>query len=194
MLIGLTGGIGAGKSTVSEYLIKKGYPVLEADSVAREIVEPGTETLQALAAAFGTYIINSDGSLNRKRLAETAFSDPKKKKKLDEIMHGKVIEILLNRAEKIEEPVVFIDVPLLFESGMDRYVDQIWLVTASDDVRISRVMARDGIERADVEKRMLYQMKNDEKATKSHVILDNSKGKEYLYSQINQIIKRIELD
>ena len=152
-LIGLTGGIGAGKSTVSDYLKQKGYPVLDADLVAREIVEPGTETLSELSRTFGEEILNPDRSLDRGALAKIAFSDPENKKKLDQIMHGKVIEILLSRAKAMtEEPVVFIDVPLLFETGMDRYMDQVLLVDADEDVRIQRVMERDGSSMEDVRK------------------------------------------
>ncbi len=191
MLIGLTGGIGAGKSTVSNYLIEKGYPVLDADKVAREIVEPGTETLKKLADVFGKDIINLDGSLNRAGLAKIVFSDPEKKERLDEIMHDKVIEILLSRAKKIIQPIVFIDVPLLYESGMDKYVDQVWLVDAHEEIRIERVVDRDGSKRSDVEKRMFFQMDSEEKISKSHVVLDNSKDKEYLYTQINDAINSI---
>ena len=151
ILIGLTGGIGAGKTTVSDYLKEKGYTVLDADLVAREIVEPGTETLLTLAEIFGKDIIDPDGSLNRGRLADIAFSDPKKKKLLDRIMHGKVIKILLDRAKTMsDQQLVFIDVPLLFESGMDQYMDQVWLVDADDEVRILRVMDRDGSSREEV--------------------------------------------
>lgn len=192
-LIGLTGGIGAGKSTVSDYLKSKGYPVLDADLVAREIVEPGTETLDLLVGTFGGSILNPGGSLNRGKLAEIAFSDPAKKSLMDTIMHGKVIEILLERARSIEgHPLVFLDVPLLFESGMDRYVDLVWLVDAGDEVRIRRVMERDGSKEEDVIKRMGYQMTRDEKIRRSDVILDNCCDKQNLYRQIEDILNELE--
>ncbi len=192
-LIGLTGGIGAGKSTVSDYLKSKGYPVLDADLVAREIVEPGTETLDLLAGTFGGSILDPGGSLNRGKLAEIAFSDPAKKSLMDTIMHGKVIEILLERARSIEgHPLVFLDVPLLFESGMDRYVDLVWLVDAGDEVRIRRVMERDGSKKEDVIKRMGYQMTRDEKIRRSDVILDNCCDKQNLYRQIEDILNELE--
>lgn len=189
ILIGLTGGIGAGKTTVSEYLKEKGYTVLDADLVAREIVEPGTETLLTLAETFGKDIIDPDGSLNRGRLADIAFSDPKQKKLLDRIMHGKVIKILLDRAKTMsDQQLVFIDVPLLFESGMDQYMDQVWLVDADDEVRILRVMDRDGSSREEVLNRIRYQLGRDEKKEKAHFILDNSGVKGSLYNQIDKIL------
>ena len=107
-------------------------------------------------------------------------------------MHGKVIEILLYRAKSMaEESVVFIDVPLLFESGMDRYVDQVWLVDADDELRIQRVMERDGSSREEVLKRIRYQADRAEKIEKSHVILDNCCVKETLYEQIDEILNKL---
>ncbi len=191
-LIGLTGGIGAGKSTVSDYLKQKGYPVLDADLVAREIVEPGTETLSELSRTFGEEILNPDGSLDRGALAKIAFSDPENKKILDQIMHGKVIEILLSRAKAMtEEPVVFIDVPLLFETGMDRYMDQVWLVDADEDVRIQRVMERDGSSMEDVRKRIRYQSGRDEKIKRSDVVLNNCCDRDILYEQIDERLSEL---
>lgn len=191
-LIGLTGGIGAGKSTVSDYLKQKGYPVLDADLVAREIVEPGTETLSELSRTFGEEILNPDGSLDRGALAKIAFSDPENKKILDQIMHGKVIEILLSRAKAMtEEPVVFIDVPLLFETGMDRYMDQVWLVDADEDVRIQRVMERDGSSMEDVRKRIRYQSGRDEKIQRSDVVLNNCCDRDILYEQIDERLSEL---
>lgn len=191
-LIGLTGGIGAGKSTVSDYLKQKGYPVLDADLVAREIVEPGTETLSELSRTFGEEILNPDRSLDRGALAKIAFSDPENKKILDQIMHGKVIEILLSRAKAMtEEPVVFIDVPLLFETGMDRYMDQVWLVDADEDVRIQRVMERDGSSMEDVQKRIRYQSGRDEKIKRSDVVLNNCCDRDILYKQIDERLSEL---
>ncbi|MFA5637067.1 MAG: dephospho-CoA kinase [Anaerovoracaceae bacterium] len=191
-LIGLTGGIGAGKSTVSDYLKQKGYPVLDADLVAREIVEPGTETLSELSRAFGEEILNPEGSLNRGVLAKIVFTDANKKQLMDQIMHGKVIDILLSRAKAMtDEPVVFIDVPLLFETGMDRYMDQVWMVDADEDVRIQRVMNRDGSSMEDVRKRIQYQSGRDEKIQKSHVILNNCCDRKILYRQIDERLSEL---
>ncbi len=191
-LIGLTGGIGAGKSTVSDYLKQKGYPVLDADMVAREIVEPGRPTLSELSHTFGEEILNPDGSLNRGALAKIVFADAHKKQLMDQIMHGRVIDILLNRAKAMtDEPVVFIDVPLLFETGMDFYMDQVWMVDAAEDLRIQRVMNRDGSSMEEVRKRIQFQSDRDEKIQKSHVILDNCCDKRILFEQIDERLREL---
>jgi dephospho-CoA kinase len=191
-LIGITGGIGAGKSTVTDYLKAKGLTVLDADLVAREIVEPGSEALGLLADAFGMVILNEDGSLNRRKLAEIVFANPAKKGLLDEITHKKVIEIMLERANSMrDQQVVFLDVPLLFESGMDKYVDSVWLVDADDETRVQRVVERDGITEDHVIKRMSYQMDREEKIRRSHVILCNNGVKDELYRQIEVLINNI---
>lgn len=191
-LIGLTGGIGSGKSTVADYLIQKGYPVLDADLVAREIVEPGTETLSILSSAFGNGILNPDGGLNRRALAAIAFSNPENKRLLDGIMHKKIIATLLQKAESMShKPVVFMDVPLLLETGMDRFVDQVWLVDADDELRINRVMERDGSSREEVEKRIGYQMNRQEKIEKSHLVLNNCCARETLYAQIDRALSKL---
>ncbi|HZK02592.1 MAG TPA: dephospho-CoA kinase [Anaerovoracaceae bacterium] len=194
MFIGLTGGIGTGKTTVSNYLKSKGYVVLDADAVAREIVEPGSETLSLLSDAFGEEILSPDGSLNRQHLAKIAFSDAKKKETLDRIMHGKIIEIMFDRGRRMieNEPFVFFDVPLLFESGMDHHMDQVWLVDASLEVQIQRVMERDKSSRQDVLRRIGHQMDRDEKIRRSTVILNNCRCKETLYRQIDTILNKLK--
>ena len=166
--------------------------MLDADEVAREIVEPGSETLEELTRAFGKNILNSDGSLNRRFLAGIVFSDPEKKKLIDGIMHGKIIDTLLKRARSMEkEPFVFIDVPLLFETGMDRYVDQVWVVDAEEEIRIKRVMERDDSSREDVLRRIRFQAGRDEKIKKAHIILNNSGVKEILYRQIDEALNKL---
>ena len=117
-LIGLTGGIGAGKSTVSAYLKEKGYPILDADQTAKDLLRPGTETFDELVSAFGPDILFPDGSLDRNYLAKIAFSEPKKKAELDRITHTKVIEVILNEAAKFpDDSIVFIDAPAVFRGG-----------------------------------------------------------------------------
>jgi len=192
ILIGITGGIGSGKSTVSDYLTEKGCTVLDADKVCREIVEPGSDTLKELRNAFGSEIINDDGSLNRKKLAGIAFSDPKKKETLDGIMHRKVIEILLKRAEALSgEKAVFIDAPLLFESNLDRHLDMVWLVDAEEEARINRVQKRDSLSKEEIQKRINLQMSRKEKLQRADYIIDNSGSKEDLYRQLNLMLKTV---
>lgn len=194
-LIGLTGGIGSGKSTVSDYLIAKGYPVLDADKISREIVEPGSPVLKNLAAVFGEGILQRDGSLDRKGLSAIVFSDGEKRRMMEEIMHREVIRITLKRAEAIadefSEPVVFIDAPLLFEANVDRYTEQNWVVDADDETRIRRVMERSYFSRDEVERRIAHQMSRQERNDRATYVLDNSGTHEELYAQVDKLLERL---
>ncbi|WP_206458034.1 dephospho-CoA kinase [Anaerovorax sp. IOR16] len=190
-VIGLTGGIGSGKSTVSRYLREKGIVVLDADEIAREIVLPGSDTLNELTDFFGKEILLEDGSLNRKKLGSIVFSDSVKKLKLDRIMHGKIIEQIQKSLQKEREqgvPYVMIDAPLLLETGMDKIVDQVWLVEMKDELRIDRVMKRDKLSEEEVKARILQQMNAEEKRKKSHVIIDNSSNLANLYAKVDQLL------
>lgn len=191
-IIGLTGGIGSGKSTVSDYLMKRGFPVLDADRIAREIVLPGSEMLIQLKSVFGEEIIQDDGGLNRKRLGEIVFSDAEKKKLLDQLMHTRILVLIHERIlEHRGEKVVFIDAPLLFETGLDKSVGEVWVIDVEDEIRIRRIMERDGLEREDILKRFNSQMTRDEKNKRADVILNNSGDVEALYQQIERLLQKI---
>ena len=193
-VIGLTGGIGAGKSTVSDYLLDKGFTVIDADKIARSMTEKGSETLQALTEAFGEDILFTDGCLDRKKLAAIVFSDEKKRLVLEELTTKKVVQIIEEKITGLQEEgyeaPVFIDAPLLFESGADKLCDAVWLVDASIDIRIRRVMARDDVTSEEVKRRILNQMNSSEKIARSTDIIDNSKGKEALYEQVERLLER----
>ncbi|MCI5688076.1 MAG: dephospho-CoA kinase [Emergencia sp.] len=193
-VIGLTGGIGAGKSTVSDYLLDKGYIVIDADKIARSLTDKGSDTLQALTAAFGEEILFADGSLDRKKLAGIVFSDGEKRLILEELTTKEVVRIIEERLMQLQgegyKGPVFVDAPLLFESGADRLTGAVWLVDADMDVRVARVMARDGISAEDVKRRIANQMDSEEKKARSTDIIDNSKGKELLYRQVERLLEK----
>lgn len=193
-VIGLTGGIGAGKSTVSDYLLDKGYIVIDADKIAKSLTDKGSDTLQALTAAFGEEILFADGSLDRKKLAGIVFSDGEKRLILEELTTKEVVRIIEERLMQLQgegyKGPVFVDAPLLFESGADRLTGAVWLVDADMDVRVARVMARDGISAEDVKRRIANQMDSEEKKARSTDIIDNSKGKELLYRQVERLLEK----
>lgn len=193
-VIGLTGGIGAGKSTVSDYLLDKGYIVIDADKIARSLTDKGSDTLQALTAAFGEEILFADGSLDRKKLAGIVFSDGEKRLILEELTTKEVVRIIEERLMQLQgegyKGPVFVDAPLLFESGADRLTGAVWLIDADMDVRVARVMARDGISAEDVKCRIANQMDSEEKKARSTDIIDNSKGKELLYRQVERLLEK----
>jgi dephospho-CoA kinase len=208
-LVGLTGGIGSGKSTVTDYLISRGFHVLDADKIAREIVLPGSDMLIEIADVFGKDIILEDGSLDRKKLGEIVFSDPGKKKTLDGLMHTKILELIHERVLQFREEaelalgsgidpghisrnnVIFIDAPLLFETGLDKSVGEIWVIDVDEETRIKRIMDRDGLKKEDIQKRISAQMTRDEKNQRADVILDNTGDPETLYQQIEQLLQKI---
>ena len=197
-IIGLTGGIGSGKSTVSAYFSDNGHVVIDADRIAREIVAPGMPVLSELASAFGEHILNSDGTLDRKKLAEVAFGDKILKKRMDAIMHGEILRIIDERiaglAESGYNSFVLLDIPLLFETntGLNDAIDEIWVVDAEDETRIERVIGRDGISRQDIIKIMDSQMSREEKRKRADVVIENSGSKEELYRKIDKLVKRYE--
>lgn len=192
-IIGLTGGIGTGKSTVSKFLSEQNFAIVDADLISREVVEPGKPLLKELEEAFGSEIINDDGSLNRKGLAAIVFNDVDQRKLMDSIMHKEILAEMRRCMEEYQEQGthqgIIIDAPLLFEIGLEKWCDQVWLVTADMDIRIQRVCARDNAVPAEVEARIRNQMSDDEKRKLSDEILDNSGTLEHLHKQITELLQ-----
>lgn len=192
-VIGLTGGIGTGKSTVTEYLISKGFPVIDADYISRKVTEKGSHVLDSVRNAFGDEYFTEDGELDRKMMAALVFNSPRHKVLLESIITAEVLRLCEYEIEKLRQQecdIVFLDAPLLFESGADKMTDLVWLITADEGVRIQRVMIRDKCSREEVLDRMRNQMSCEEKAKLSQEIIDNSKGKEVLFTQIEELLKK----
>lgn len=195
-IIGLTGGIGSGKTTVSKYLSKKGFPVIDADKVSREIVGPGTKAIKAIEAEFGIDMINLDGSLNRKKLGDVVFSDCEKLKKLNKITHKEILDKIKKQTLSMENKdaaLIFIDAPLLFETGLDSIVHETWVLDAPEQLRIERVKDRDSISSESIKSRIANQMEQSLKNKKATVVIDNSLGMEELYKKIDQLLKKYEI-
>ena len=191
-VMGLTGGIGTGKSTASEYLRKQGFSIIDADRISREIVEPGTLLLKELEKNFGSGIIKDDGTLDRKALAAIVFSDKEKKSRLDGLMHGHIldeIERKISESQSGEGRGIIVDAPLLFETGLEKKCDQVWLITADEKLRILRVCERDGMYPEEVRARIQNQMSDEEKKERAHRIVDNSGSKEALLAQLAELIE-----
>lgn len=191
--IGITGGIGTGKSTVANYIREQGFPVIDADALAHEATAKGSPVLQQLAEAFGRDILDGKGNLRRAEMARIAFASPENKAKLESIVTSQVIRDIGRQMEALAasgSPVAFLDAPTLFETGGGRLVDQVWLVTAAEQVRIERAMKRDGCTEEDVRARIRNQMSEEEKRRRSQEIIDNSSDLESLFHQINALIKK----
>jgi len=186
MCIGLTGGIGSGKSTVSALLAARGAVVIDADRIAREVVEPGTPGLAAVAEAFGPGVLTPDGSLDRPALAAIVFADPAAREKLDGIVHP----LVRSRATELaaaapEDAVVVHDVPLLVETGQAGSYDLVLVVQADPDTRIDRLVRR-GLTEEDARARIAAQASDEQRRTVADVVLENDGTPEDLAEQVDR--------
>ena len=194
-IIGLTGGIGTGKSTVSKYLEEKGCLILDADAISRKMTEKGMPALAEIAKAFGQNLILEDGNLDRASLGNIVFNNKEKLDTLQSIITEKVVEYINLEIKRLKSNnyrgIVVVDAPLLFECNMQGIGDENWLVSVDLDIRISRVIARDGLTKEQILSRINNQMSQEDKEKLSHVILDNSGSLEELYEQIDMNLERI---
>jgi dephospho-CoA kinase len=143
LVIGLTGGIGSGKSTVADLFAAIGVPVIDTDRISREIVEPGTETLQTIVQHFGPEVLLPDGHLDRRRLRERIFHEPADRAWLEQLLHPRIGDEMQRQIVDLQDEYVIVVVPLLFESGFDALVDRILVVDAPEEQQIARVTSRD---------------------------------------------------
>lgn len=196
IVIGLTGGIGTGKSTVSDYLKEKGCFIIDADALSREMTQKGKPAIKEIAIAFGNQLIDEDGNLDRKALGKIVFNDKKKLDILQSIITNKVVECVEESISTMKREnysgIVVIDAPLLFECGMEHMSDENWLVTANLDVRLERVKKRDGLSEEEIILRINNQMSQEDKEKKSNCVLNNSGSLGELYSQIDKNLERIQ--
>ncbi|MBO4849042.1 MAG: dephospho-CoA kinase [Clostridia bacterium] len=188
-MIGLTGGIASGKSTVTRYLAFKGAYIADADAISREVMDL-PEVLRSVRLAFGPEVFSEDGSLDRRALARRAFADEEGAKLLDSITHPVIARELIARVREAEASreysLVFVDAPLLIESGFYTLCDRIWLVTADAETRIARVMLRDGLTRAEAEMRIARQMPDEEKRRYASTVIENDGGLAELLSRVEE--------
>lgn len=192
--IGLTGGIGSGKSTVAKQLAAAGFPVVDADQLAREIVEPGQPALAELAEAFGEEILAADGSLNRAALAERAFASQEGTDTLNSITHPAIRALTDQRfaeAEAAGVEAVIYDMPLLVDLGLDKGMDLVVVVSASEDIRIQRLAASRGVDEADARRRMAAQIDEATRNAAADVVIDNNGGLDELGPQVDLLIEKI---
>lgn len=194
-VIGLTGGIGTGKSTASQYLQKLGFTIIDADRISREVVEPGKPLLAELKTAFGPEIILPEGALDRKALGSIVFSQEEKRLQLERIMHGEILRTIRDRVKEARQSgryrAAFIDAPLLFETGLDGDCEIVWLITADDRVRIKRVMVRDGLTAEEVQARIDRQMSEEGKRRRADFIVDNSGAQSELYEALDALVAKL---
>jgi dephospho-CoA kinase len=191
--IGVTGGIGSGKTTIANLFAKLGVPVIDADEIARTLLEPGKETYNKVVARFGDNILQADKSINRSELRELVFSDKDNKKLLENILHPEVYKQIVNEVSKLQSAYCIIVVPLLIEADFLDLVDRVLVIDADESVRITRVMERNGMARQDIENIINSQSSNQEKLKIADDVINNSGDETALTQQVNELHKKYTL-
>ena len=190
-LVGLTGGIASGKSTVGRQLVELGCRLVDADVLAREVVAPGAPAWRAIVEEFGREVIGADDQLDRKRLGAVVFADPARRKTLEAITHPAITArrqaILDAWAAEGFDGLVVLDIPLLVEIGAAAHVDRVVLVYTEREVQLDRLMARDGFDRTEAERRVASQMPLAEKVRHAHYVIDSSGTREETGAQVRAV-------
>jgi dephospho-CoA kinase len=190
MNIGLTGGIACGKSTVASLLVERGAVLIDADRIAREIVEPGSPALDRISKRFGQAVLDKDGRLIRRRLADIIFNDLEARKALESITHPEIRSIMRQRMEEAENAdaskLVVVDVPLLYESGLEAMFQGVMVVYIPVDLQRARLMARDGYTEEEADARIQAQLSIEQKKAMADYVIDNSGTMEQTRHQIER--------
>ena len=193
-VIGLTGGIGTGKSTVSAYLKQKNIPVVDADQIAWEITAPGSPVLDDIRALLGDDVFFEDGTMDRQKVASIIFSNQEILSAYEALTTAEAVRRCISELDEYRQQGIYdmavLDAPLLFECGLESQTDEDWVVDADLEVRISRVMARDGISRQAIMDRIHRQMSSEKKRELADFVIDNSGSLDELHVQIDQLLER----
>ncbi|MBM2658390.1 dephospho-CoA kinase [Staphylococcus pseudoxylosus] len=189
-VIGLTGGIASGKSTVSELLTAHGFKVVDADIASRQAVEKGTEGLARVKEVFGDEAIDEDGNMNRSYVGEVVFNQPEKRLILNEIVHPIVRDIMEEEKETYLEQGynVIMDIPLLFENDLQETVDEVWLVYTSESIQIDRLMERNDLSMEEAKARVYSQISIDKKRRMADHVIDNRDTKLELKQNLENLL------
>ncbi|HEY32247.1 MAG TPA: dephospho-CoA kinase [Dehalococcoidia bacterium] len=186
-VIGLTGGIGSGKSTVSQILAELGAVVLDADTVGHQAYQPGTETWKDVVAAFGQEVVAADGSIDRKKLGAIVFGEPEALTRLNRIVHPRMYDMM---AEQIEDyrrqgvEVVVVDAAILIEANWTPLVDEVWLTVASEPIVVQRARERTGLPEEQIRSRIRSQLSNEERMKHASVVINNDGSLDELRAKV----------
>ncbi|EGF16052.1 dephospho-CoA kinase [Streptococcus sanguinis] len=193
-IIGITGGIASGKSTVTEVLRQQGYQVIDADQVVHKLQEPGERLYQALLSTFGSSILQEDGRLDRPKLGAMIFGNPELLEQSSQIQNQIIREELAGRRDLLAETedIFFMDLPLLFELQYEDWFDQIWLVDVTEETQLSRLMTRNALSQVEAEKRIAAQLSLQEKRKRADVLIDNNGSLEATRQQIRNALQKLE--
>ncbi|MBP2028118.1 dephospho-CoA kinase [Acetoanaerobium pronyense] len=192
--VGLTGSIGTGKSTVTKYLLERGYKVIDADKISRDVVKKGEIGYFKLLDYFGKEIIDKEENIDRQKLSKIVFSDKEKLEKLNSILHPVIIDKiseLENVYKNKGEAIVFIDAPLLIETKLYENVDKVVLITADEDIQIKRIIKRDNIDETKARRIINAQMSFEEKRVFADFILKNNESRKKLFESLEIILQEL---
>lgn len=192
-VIGLTGGIASGKSTVTAFLREQGYPVIDADAVVHELQAKGGKLYLVLLKEFGQDILSDDGNLDRAKLGQAVFADSKLRARLSDLQDQIIRQELLDRRDALKqtENVIFMDIPLLYEADYSGEVDEVWLVYVDRAQQLERLMKRNGYSAQDAENRLAAQLSLEEKRGKAQVVIDNRGAVETTLVQVARLLEEL---
>ncbi|WP_429884346.1 dephospho-CoA kinase [Geoalkalibacter halelectricus] len=193
-VLGITGGIASGKSSVAQAFAQLGAAVLSADELARAVVQPGSAVLLRLRERFGVRILDADGCLDRAALATVVFNDPQSRQALNALIHPAIAELAQERLENLrrsEAPLVVYEAPLLFEAGAEQRVDAVLVIKVAPRVQLQRLMARDGLDEAAARLRVDAQMPQEEKVGRADYVIDNSGSFAETLEQVQALFKKL---
>ncbi|WP_062047810.1 dephospho-CoA kinase [Bacillus sp. JCM 19034] len=196
MLIGLTGGIASGKSTVSEMFRNFGFPIIDADLIAREVVEPGSVGLNRIVEHFGQNILMDDGSLNRARLGQIIFANDEKRNSLNRITHPLIRERMEEEKERLLKngvSTIVYDIPLLYESNLFHLVDKVLLVYVDQKTQLKRLMNRNQLNKREAMKRIQSQLSLEQKKERADAIIDNAGSVDETKKQLIALMQKWQI-
>ena len=193
-VIGLTGGIGSGKSTVSKFLAHLGAVVIDADKVGHEVFKPGTKAWQEVVDAFGQGIISADGTIDRRKLGEIVFSNPGARAKLNQVMHPLIYEQVKSRMEEYGRKgaaIIIVEAPLLLEVGWKSLVDEVWVTSASEATVIKRLKEQKGLPEAQSLARIRAQLTDEERIRQVDVVIDTDCALDELKERVEALWRKL---
>jgi len=193
LILGITGNIAAGKSTICEFFRRLGAAVVSADSLAREVVAPGSPVLAQLTERFGRRVIAADGTLDRKALADLVFAEDRARFDLNQIIHPAIAASAEERLQSLNRctPLVIYEAPLLYEAGAEKRVDAVLVVTVTEERQMQRLTARDGLSEAEARARIAAQMPQAEKIARADFVIDNSGAPEIAAARVRELYEKL---
>ncbi|MCG6971173.1 MAG: dephospho-CoA kinase [Gammaproteobacteria bacterium] len=190
LIIGLTGGIGSGKSTVSELFANLGVPIIDTDAIARELVSPGHDALEKIIVAFGKHLLTSEGELDRGRLRELVFNDPQKRETLEAILHPLIKQAALERIRKLDHHYCILVVPLLVEKGWYTMVDRVLVVDSPLALQRQRVKQRNGLSDSQIDAILCQQASREQRLGYADDVIENTQSIQHIENEVNTLHRK----